>query len=84
MLDKKFENLQWSFLDSVSQSSAGKNKCIQKEMGYQQGKWSKEEKLLHIDLENKQKFLIVVHFQIDSTTPLLYLVKMGEQGAKCY
>ena len=33
--------------------------------------------MLHIDFENKQKFLIVVLFQIDSTTALLYLVKMG-------
>ena len=41
------------------------------------GKWSKEEQLLHIDFENNKKFLIVVHFQIDSTTALLYLVKMG-------
>ena len=41
VVDKKFENWQWSLLDSVSQSSAGKNKCIQKEMGYQQGEMVK-------------------------------------------
>ena len=46
MVDKKFENLQWSFLDSVSQSSAGKNKCIQKEMGYQQGEMVKGGKVV--------------------------------------
>ena len=53
------------------------------------GQWSKEEKLLHINvLElkavklalltfNKRKTLKAVHFQIDNTTALLYLVKMG-------
>ena len=51
--------------------------------------WLKEEQLLHINvLElkavklalltfNKQKSLKAVHFQIDNTTALLYLVKMG-------
>ena len=50
------------------------------------GQWSKEEKLLHINvLElkavklalltfNKRKTLKAVHFQIDNTTALLYLV----------
>ena len=54
------------------------------------GKWSKEEQLLHINvLElkavklalltfNKQKSLEVVHFQMDNSTALLHLVKMGE------
>ena len=52
------------------------------------GQWPKEEQLLHINLTelkaiklallifNKQKPLKPVHFQIDSTTALLYLVKM--------
>ena len=54
--------------------------------------WSREEQLLHINkLElkavklvlltfNKQKSLKAVHFQIDNTTVLLYLVKMGGTG----
>ena len=70
VVDTKLENLQWSLLDSVSQSTGGQ--------------WSKEEQLLHINvLEmkavklalftfNKQKSLKAVHFQIDSTTALLY------------
>ena len=53
------------------------------------GQWSKEKQLLHINILelkavkvplltfNKQKSLIAVHFQIDNTTALLYLVKMG-------
>ena len=57
-----------------------------------EGKRSKEEQLLHINvLElkavklalltfNKQKSLKAVHFQIDNTTALLYLVKMGGTG----
>ena len=32
-MDKKFENLQWSLLDLVSQSSADTDRCIQKGMG---------------------------------------------------
>ena len=56
------------------------------------GKWSNEEQLLHINLIelkaikltllifNKQKPLKSVHFQIDSTTALLYLVKMVGGG----
>ena len=32
-MDKKFKNLQWSSLDSVSQSSADTDRCIQKGMG---------------------------------------------------
>ena len=55
-----------------------------------EGKRSKEEQLLHINvLElkavklalltfNKQKSLEVVHFQMDNSTALLHLVKMGE------
>ena len=53
------------------------------------GQWSKEEELLHINvLEmkavklalltfNKQKSLKAVHIQVDNTTALLYLVKIG-------
>ena len=33
MVDKKLKNLQWSLLDSVSQSSANTDRCIQKELG---------------------------------------------------
>ena len=33
LVDKKFENLQWSLLDLVSQSSADTDRCIQKGMG---------------------------------------------------
>ena len=33
VVDSKFENLQWSLLDLVSQSSADTNRCIQKGMG---------------------------------------------------
>ena len=33
VVDAKFENLQWSLLDSVSQSSADSGRCIQKGMG---------------------------------------------------
>ena len=33
MVNKKFENLQWSLLDSVSQSSVDTNRYIQKGMG---------------------------------------------------
>ena len=43
VVDKKFENLQWSFLDLVSQSSADTNKCIQKGMEYQQREMVKGE-----------------------------------------
>ena len=32
-VDKKFKNLQWSLLDSVSQSRADTDRCIQKGMG---------------------------------------------------
>ena len=32
-VDKKFKNLQWSLLDSFSQSSADTGRCIQKGMG---------------------------------------------------
>ena len=61
-----------------------------------EGQSSKEEQLLHINvLELKavrlalltfsnHKSLKAVHFQIDNTTALLYLVKMGKQGNKCY
>ena len=95
ILNRNFkEKLQWwiknlkicngrSLIQSHSRVLV-KTNASRKRWGINRGKWSKEEKLLHIDFENKQKFLIVVHFQIDSTTPLLYLVKMGEQGAKCY
>ena len=34
VVDKKFKNLQWSLLDSVSQSSAEIDRCIQKGTGY--------------------------------------------------
>ena len=34
MVDTKFENLQWSLLDSVSQSSADTDRCIQKGMRF--------------------------------------------------
>ena len=34
VMDIKFENLQWLLLDSVSQSSADTNRCIQKGLGY--------------------------------------------------
>ena len=56
------------------------------------GQWSKEEQLLHIivlELKivklslltfNKQKSLKAVHIQVDSTTALLYLVKIGGTG----
>ena len=102
VMDKKFKNLQWSLLDSVSQSSAVTDRCIQKGMGcsmsrnINRGQWPKEEQLLHINvLElkavkltlltfNKQKSLKAVHFQIENTTALLYLVKWGEQETKCY
>ena len=33
VVDKKFKNLSWSLLDSVSQSSADTDRCIQKGMG---------------------------------------------------
>ena len=33
VVDKKLKNLQWSLLDSVSQSSANTGRCIQKELG---------------------------------------------------
>ena len=63
--------------------------------GYQEGangQCSKEEQLLHINvLErkavklalltfNKQSSLKAVHFQIENTTTLLYLVKIGGTG----
>ena len=54
--DKIFENLQWSLLDSVSQSSADTDRCIQKGVGAvcqgisTRGQWSKEEQLLHINV----------------------------------
>ena len=56
------------------------------------GQWSKEEQLLHIivlELKivklslltfNKQKSLKAVHIQVDNTTALLYLVKIGGTG----
>ena len=56
------------------------------------GQWSKEKQLLHINvLElkavklalltlNKEKSLKAVRFEIDNTTALLYLVKMGGIG----
>ena len=86
--DTKFENLQWSFFDSISESSADTDICIQKRMGCSMSReknrwqWSKEEQLLHtVKLAllafNKQKSLIAVHFLIDDTTALLYLVKIG-------
>ena len=59
-----------------------KTNASRKRWDINRGKWSKEEQLLHIDFENKQKFLIVDHFQIDSTTALLYLVKMGGTGSQ--
>ena len=100
LVDKKFENLQWSLLDLVSQSSADTDRCIQKGMGCSMsrdiirggGQWSKEKQLLHINvLElkavklalltlNKEKSLKAVRFEIDNTTALLYLVKMGGIG----
>ena len=95
ILNRNFkEKLQWwiknlkicngrSFIQSHSQVLV-KTNAPRKRWDINRGKWSKEEQLLHIDFKSKQKFLIVVHFQIDSTTALLYLVKMGEQGAKCY
>ena len=62
--------------------------------GYQQegGRWLNEEQLLHIKLLelkavklallafNKQKTLTAVHFQIDNTNALLYLVKNGRNS----
>ena len=60
------------------------------------GQWSKEEQFLHINVLElkpvklallafrKQKSVKPVHFQIANTTALLCLVKMGEQGTKCY
>ena len=33
VVDTKLKNLQWSLLDSVSQSSANTDRCIQKELG---------------------------------------------------
>ena len=54
--------------------------------------WSKEKQFLHINVLklkavklalltfNKQKSLKAVHFKIDNTTVLLYLVKMGGTG----
>ena len=98
VMDTKLENLQWSFLDSVSQSSAVTNRCIQKGMG-----WSilrdinrramvkrgtvitykcvgtESSKISTFDLQ-QIKFLKAIHFQIDNTTALLYLVKMGGTG----
>ena len=65
---------------------------VQYVKGYHQGgggQWSKEKQLLHINvLElkavklallalNKEKSLKAVRFEIDNTTALLYLVKMG-------
>ena len=99
LVDKKFENLQWSLLDLVSQSSADTGRCIQKGMGCSMSRdiirgrqWSKEKQLLQINvLElkvvklalltiNKEKSLKAVHFEIDNTTALLCLVKMGGGG----
>ena len=34
VVDKKNKNLQWSLLDSVTQSSTETDRCIQKRMGY--------------------------------------------------
>ena len=45
--DTKIKNLQWSLLDSVSQSSADTYRCIQVSTGWQ---WSKNEQLLHTTL----------------------------------
>ena len=99
LVDKKFENLQWSLLDLVSQSSADTGRCIQKGMRCSMSRdiirgrqWSKEKQLLQINvLElkvvklalltiNKEKSLKAVHFEIDNTTALLCLVKMGGGG----
>ena len=88
VVDTKFENLQWSLFDSISESSADTDRCIQKRMGCimsrdkNRGQWSKEEQLSHtVKLAllafNKQKSLIAVHFLIDDATALLYLVKIG-------
>ena len=57
---------------------------------------SKEDQLLHINVLElkavklalltviKQKSLKAVHFEIDNTTSLLYLVKMRGTGNQCY
>ena len=47
VVDTKFENLQWSSLDSVSHSSPDTDRCIQKRI---RCSMSKEEQLLHINV----------------------------------
>ena len=69
VVDKKFENWQWSLLDSVSQSSADTDRCIQKGMGcsmsrdINRGQCQRRNQLLHINvLELKSLKLTLLTF----------------------
>ena len=75
----------------LKQTDLSRKEWVEYVKGYQQEgwRWLNEEQLLHIKLLelkavklallafNKQKTLTAVHFQIDNTNALLYLVKNG-------